>query len=176
MYKWIYSWTIIKEPVIKITNCTSPKLHLVCSQKSRVSIVFNFSSDGCNTQEKWKTKEMQNWGWGVDGGASNLCYGKSACKWPLYKAATSIKKSEIKGNDWFCQTSGAGPVVCLFQNKIMFLLRTVTQREGSKILSIETKFWPTEIFKGSFLGKKLYRKRPWYGHSKTVNFSQAFFS
>ena len=27
-----------------------------------ISIVFNFSWDGCNTQEKWKTKVMQNLG------------------------------------------------------------------------------------------------------------------
>ena len=27
-----------------------------------ISIVFNFSWDGCSTQEKWKTKVMQNFG------------------------------------------------------------------------------------------------------------------
>ena len=27
-----------------------------------LSIVFKFSLDGCNTQEKWKTKVMQNLG------------------------------------------------------------------------------------------------------------------
>ena len=32
-------------------------MHLFC-----ISIVFIFSWDGCNTQEKWKTKVMQNFG------------------------------------------------------------------------------------------------------------------
>ena len=30
--------------------------------KFDISIVFNFSWDVCNTQEKWKTKVMQNFG------------------------------------------------------------------------------------------------------------------
>ena len=30
--------------------------------KFYISIVFNFSWDGCNTQEKWKTKVMQTFG------------------------------------------------------------------------------------------------------------------
>ena len=28
-------------------------MHLVCSPKFCINIVFNFSWDGCNTQEKW---------------------------------------------------------------------------------------------------------------------------
>ena len=35
-------------------------MHLIWPQKFRINIVFNFSWDGCNTQEKWKTKVMQN--------------------------------------------------------------------------------------------------------------------
>ena len=33
-------------------TCTSPKMHLICPPKFCISIVFNFSWDGCNTQEK----------------------------------------------------------------------------------------------------------------------------
>ena len=43
-------------------TCTSPIMHLICPPKFCISIVFNFSWDGCNTQEKWKTKVMQNLG------------------------------------------------------------------------------------------------------------------
>ena len=48
-------------------NCTSPIMHLIClppppsPPQIGVSIVCNFSWDG-NTQEKWKTKVMQNFG------------------------------------------------------------------------------------------------------------------
>ena len=34
-------------------------MHLICPPKFRASIVFNSSWDGCNAQEKWKTKVMQ---------------------------------------------------------------------------------------------------------------------
>ena len=58
---------------------TSPIMHLICppppqkkkQKKFRISIVFNFSWDICNTQEKSKTKVMQNCG-----GASKVHYGK----------------------------------------------------------------------------------------------------
>ena len=41
---------------------TSLIMHLICPPKFGISIVFNFSWDGCNTQEKWKTKVMQKFG------------------------------------------------------------------------------------------------------------------
>ena len=41
-------------------TCTSPIMHLICLPKFCISIVFNFSWDGCDTQQKWKTKVMQN--------------------------------------------------------------------------------------------------------------------
>ena len=31
-------------------------------QKKNLLLIFNFSWDGCNTEEKWKTKVMQNLG------------------------------------------------------------------------------------------------------------------
>ena len=45
-------------------TCTSPIMHLICSPKFCISIIFNLSWDGCNIQEKWKTtwKVMQNFG------------------------------------------------------------------------------------------------------------------
>ena len=43
-------------------TCTSPIMHLICPPKFCISIVFNFSLDSCNTQEKWKTKVIQNLG------------------------------------------------------------------------------------------------------------------
>ena len=44
---------------------TPPPPKKVC-----ISIVFSFSWDGCNTQEKWKTKVIQNFG------GDKLRYGK----------------------------------------------------------------------------------------------------
>ena len=47
-------------------TCTSPIMHLICPPKFCITIIFNFSWDGCNLQEKWKTtwKVMQNFGGG----------------------------------------------------------------------------------------------------------------
>ena len=39
-----------------------PRARYLPPPKFCVSIVFNFSWDGCNTREKWKTKVMQNLG------------------------------------------------------------------------------------------------------------------
>ena len=55
--------------------CGSPIMHLVCppppkKKKNCIIIVFNFSWDNCNSQEKWKTKVFQNF-WGVRWGAAN---------------------------------------------------------------------------------------------------------
>ena len=54
-------------------NATStfPIMHLICSPKFCISVVFNFSWDGCNTQEKWKTNVMQKFG-----GSNKVHYGK----------------------------------------------------------------------------------------------------
>ena len=52
--------------------CKSPIIRLICPSKYCISIVFNFSWDGCNTQEKCKTKVMKNFG------ASKVHYGRSA--------------------------------------------------------------------------------------------------
>ena len=52
-------------------------MHLICLPEFHISIVFNFSRYGCITQEKGKTKVMQNWVGG--GGAVNkVHYGKCA--------------------------------------------------------------------------------------------------
>ena len=59
-------------------NATStfPVMHLICPPKFCISIVFNFSWDSCNTQEKWKTKGMQKFGGRGGGGANKVHYGK----------------------------------------------------------------------------------------------------
>ena len=44
---------------------------LMCRPKFCVSVVFNFSQDGCNIQEKWKTKKKF-------GGANEVHYGRRA--------------------------------------------------------------------------------------------------
>ena len=46
------------EQKIEYATCTPPTMHLICPPKFCISIVFNFSWDGCNTQEKYKTKVM----------------------------------------------------------------------------------------------------------------------
>ena len=46
----------------RYTTSTFPIMHLICPLKFCISIVFNFSWERCNTQEKWKTKVMQNFG------------------------------------------------------------------------------------------------------------------
>ena len=43
-------------------TCTFPIMRLICPPKVWISIVFNVSLDGCDTQEKWKTKVMQTFG------------------------------------------------------------------------------------------------------------------
>ena len=48
-------------------------MHLVYLPKFCITIVFDFSSDDCNTQEKSETMAMQNFGQG--GGVSKLLYG-----------------------------------------------------------------------------------------------------
>ena len=50
----------VNKEAIQFATCTSPIMHLICPLKFCISIVFNFSCDGYNTQEKWKTKVMQN--------------------------------------------------------------------------------------------------------------------
>ena len=56
----IQTWS--KMTFFQFATCTSPILHLICSPKFCMSVVFNFSWDDCNTQEKWKTNAMQNFG------------------------------------------------------------------------------------------------------------------
>ena len=49
-----------------LATCTSPIMHLICPPKFCIKhIVFHFSWDGCNTQKKWKTKVMKNFGWQI---------------------------------------------------------------------------------------------------------------
>ena len=54
--------TNYSDVIIHYSTSTFPIMHLFCPPKFCISIVINFSWDGCNTQEKWKTKVMQNLG------------------------------------------------------------------------------------------------------------------
>ena len=60
-----------EEQVDQFAICTSPIIHLVCPPPPPkffcTIIVLSFSRDGCNTQEKWKTKVIQFFR-GVGGG------------------------------------------------------------------------------------------------------------
>ena len=65
--------------LLAFNTSTFPIMHLICSpphslpKKVCISIVFSFSWDGCNTQEKWKTKVMQIFLGGVGGGGRIRC-------------------------------------------------------------------------------------------------------
>ena len=61
-------------------TCTSHKMHLVCPWKFYISIVSRFSWNGCNTQEKWKTKLMQNLR-GCGEGKQGVLW--EMCKWRI---------------------------------------------------------------------------------------------
>ena len=52
-------------------------MHVICPPKFCITIVFNLSWDSCNTQEKWKTKVMQNFGGQIDRFRSR---GQQLCK------------------------------------------------------------------------------------------------
>ena len=68
------AWTgfkpITSGSVLLFATRTSPIMHLIWPPKFCISIVFNFSWDGCYIQEKWKTKVMQIFFGG--GGANNV--------------------------------------------------------------------------------------------------------
>ena len=70
-------------------TCTSPIMHLICPPKFCITIIFNFSWDGCNLQEKWKTtwKVMQNFG---GGGANKVHYGRCASDESSYLDQASL--------------------------------------------------------------------------------------
>ena len=51
--------TLSKMTFFQFATYTSPTMHCICSPKFCMSVVFNSSWDGCNTQEKWKTEAMQ---------------------------------------------------------------------------------------------------------------------
>ena len=58
-------------------TCTSPILHLICPAKFCTSIVFNFSWDSFNTQEKWNEKKKKK-GYPKVWEANKVLYGRCA--------------------------------------------------------------------------------------------------
>ena len=78
----------------RYVTCTYPIMHLICPLPSLpppppppakfcISIVFNSSWDGCNTQEKWKTKVMPLFG-GRGWGATKVHYRVCMRRWRIY--------------------------------------------------------------------------------------------
>ena len=69
-------------------TCTSPIMHLICPPKFCISIVFYFPWDGCNTQEKWKSKVMQSLG-----GKQGVIW--EMCKWRIafFEKTLSLRSS-----------------------------------------------------------------------------------
>ena len=63
-------------------------MHLVCSPKFCINIVFNFSWDGCNTQEKW-IKLCKIWEGGRGGGISCI----------MVEVQVTYKYSVVKSSD-----------------------------------------------------------------------------
>ena len=55
---------LLEKQIKKYATSTSPIMHLICPLRFCISIVFSFSWNGCNTQERWKTKVMQKLGRG----------------------------------------------------------------------------------------------------------------
>ena len=69
MWKWRMKGK--KSRFVLYATSTHPIMHHICPPKFCISTFFNFSWDGCNTQEKRKTKVMQ-----IFFGASKGHYGK----------------------------------------------------------------------------------------------------
>ena len=59
------TWNLVKMETraLQLAICTSPIIYLVCPVKFCINIVFYFSWEHCNTQEKSITKVMQRFGW-----------------------------------------------------------------------------------------------------------------
>ena len=80
--------------LLAFNTSTFPIMHLICfpphplQKKVCIGIVFSFSWDGCNTQEKWKTKVIQNFG------GNKVRYGKCGSgvfyHWAVPQAAHAI--------------------------------------------------------------------------------------
>ena len=63
VFSFTFSSFLHRFPMIQCNiyaTCASPIMHLICPLKCCISMVFDFSWDGCNIQEKWKTKVIQN--------------------------------------------------------------------------------------------------------------------
>ena len=86
----IMNTTYVKIKLYRImyATCISSKMQLICPPKFCITIVFNFSWDGCSTQEKWKTKIMQNF-WG----ARKLHYGRCASAHRNYRVKSLNEKT-----------------------------------------------------------------------------------
>ena len=122
-------------------TCISPIKHLICPPKFYISIVFNFSWDGCNIQEKWKTKVMQNVGRQIRCimGDVQVAYSpsysyrwKRGWSWPCFDTtlpAWLCKSCFSYANWYFWAKFTFGKGGGLYQDKVNLSL-TFTQRLG----------------------------------------------
>ena len=83
--------------VLEYASATFLIMHLICPQTFCLSIVFNFSWDSRNTQEKWKTKVMEHWGGG--GGVQIRCIMENVkvAYWLEYKCNVLIFVQKSQG-------------------------------------------------------------------------------
>ena len=87
---------------------TFPKMHLVCHPKFCISIVFNFSWDGCNTQEKSKTAS----GYAKFGGQTRCIRGDVSLATSLVLRRSLLKSLgliDVEGLVWTAHSSISSP-------------------------------------------------------------------
>ena len=106
----------------------SPPPPHINPQKSYLSIVFNFSWDSCNTQEKWKTKLLQNLFCGGGRGVTKVYYGRCANGEWVINVAQSLR-SDLKQqypSSWHSPLNKPFPLF-VFHQKIRYTI-TMTIR------------------------------------------------
>ena len=97
---------------------TFPIMHLVCPPRFCISIVFNFSLDGCNTQGKWKTKITQNLG----GGEQNkVHYGKCGSGVLAIFSQSPVTVPEVFSKVYYAQSPSRS--LRWFADSLVFVLR-----------------------------------------------------
>ena len=124
--------------------CTSPIMNLICAppppqkkkKKFLISIFLKFSWDGCNTQEKWRTKVMQHFG-GGRGGANKVHYGRCASGvWHKSDEFSSKLQYYIQTyNCLFCQSLFINTLLYVWYVIIIVILKTtVVNKKNLKSL------------------------------------------
>ena len=84
-------WEFIGTLLSLNATSTFPIMHLICSPKFCISIVFNFSWDGCNTQEKWEATWLCRIWAGRGGGGIGALW--QICKWRITRLRRKLGKN-----------------------------------------------------------------------------------